>query len=49
MKIRYGLIAFDLSRQKELDAAPKAIQQMEFIGQLKYIDDRNADDTKIHV
>ena len=31
----YRLIAVDLSRQKELDADPKAIQQIEFVGQLK--------------
>ena len=29
------LIAVDLSRQKELDADLKAIQQIEFVGQLK--------------
>ena len=29
------LIAIDLSRQKELDAYPKAIQQIEFVAQLK--------------
>ena len=29
------LIAVDLSRQKEVDADPKAIQQTEFTGQLK--------------
>ena len=34
IKNQYGLIAVDLSRQKELDAHPKAIQQMEFVGQL---------------
>ena len=34
-------MAVDLSRQKELEADPKAIQQMEFIGQLRklYADD----------
>ena len=31
----YRLIAVDLIRQKELDADPKAIQQIEFIGQMK--------------
>ena len=30
---RYKLVAFDLSKQKELDAYPRAIQQIEF----KYI------------
>ena len=34
-KNHYRLIAVDLSRQKELDADPKAIQQIEFVGQLK--------------
>ena len=33
----------DLSRQKELDADPKAIQQTEFVWQLKNKDDINAD------
>ena len=28
----------DLSRQKELDADPKAIQQIEFVGKLKKLD-----------
>ena len=35
IKNHYRLIAVDLSRQKELDADPKAIQQIEFIGQLQ--------------
>ena len=35
IKNHYRLIAVDLSRQKELDADPKAIQQIEFIRQLK--------------
>ena len=35
----YRLIAVVLSRQKELDADPKAIQQTEFVGQLKKLDD----------
>ena len=34
-KNHYRLIAFDFSRQKELDSDPKAIQQIEFVGQLK--------------
>ena len=33
------IIAVDLSRQKELDADPKAIQQTKYIGQLKKLDD----------
>ena len=34
-KNHYRLIAVDLSRQKVLDADPKAIQQIELVGQLK--------------
>ena len=41
MKNHYRLIAVDLSRQKELDADLKSIQQIEFVGQLKKL---NADD-----
>ena len=37
----------DLSRQKELDADPKAIQQIELIGQLKKLDEEdNATDAR---
>ena len=35
IKNHYRLIAVDLSRQKELDADLKVIQQIEFVGQLK--------------
>ena len=35
IKNNYRLIAVDLSRQKEIDTDPKAIQQIEFVGQLK--------------
>ena len=34
----YRLKEIDLGRQKELDADPKAIQQEEFVGQLKKLD-----------
>ena len=34
-KDHYQLIAVDLSKQKELGAAPRAIQQIEFYGMLK--------------
>ena len=34
----YRLIAVDLSRQKELDAYTKSIQQTEFVGELKKLD-----------
>ena len=40
-KKHYRLIAADLSRQKELDADPKAIQQIEFVRQLKKTDNAN--------
>ena len=33
IKNHYRLIAIDLCRQKYLDADPKAIQQIEFVGQ----------------
>ena len=42
-KNHYRLIAFDLSRQKELDGDLKAIQQIQFVGQLKNVDAINAD------
>ena len=46
IKNHYILIATDLCRQKELDADPKAIQQIEFVGKLKRRnDDVNATDT----
>ena len=35
IEIHYILVAFNLSRQKELDADPKAIQRIDFVGQLK--------------
>ena len=45
IKNHYRLIAVDLSRQKELDTDPKAIKQIEFVGQLKNVDGINADGT----
>ena len=41
IKNHYRLIAVDLSRQKELDADPKAIQQIEFFGQLRKLNNGN--------
>ena len=38
IKNHYRLIAVHWSRQKESDADPKGIQQIESIGQLKYLD-----------
>ena len=43
MKIHYRLIAVHLSRQKELDANPKAIQEIQFVRQFKNVDGINAD------
>ena len=39
VKNHYRLIANDLSKRKELDADPIAIQQIEFFGELKKLDD----------
>ena len=39
----YRLVTVDLSRQKKLDTDSKAIQHIEFVGQLKNIDKINAD------
>ena len=41
IKNHYRLIAVDLSRQKELDADPKAIQQIQFVGQLRKLDNND--------
>ena len=46
IKNHYRLIAVDLSRQKELDADPKAIQQIEFVWQLKNLGRINANRTQ---
>ena len=35
IKTHYRLVAVDLSREKELHANPKNIQQIEFVGQLR--------------
>ena len=34
-------MAVNLSREKELDTGPKAIQQIEFVGQLKKLNNDN--------
>ena len=41
IKNHYRLIAVNLSRQKDLDADPKAIRQTEFVGQLKKLNSAN--------
>ena len=41
VKNHYILLAVGLSRQKELDANSKAVQQTEFVGQVKNIDGIN--------
>ena len=43
IKNNYRLRAVDLSRQIELDADPKAIQQIRLVRQLKDIDGINTD------
>ena len=44
IKNHYRLIVINLSRQKELDADSKAIQQIEFVGQLKKLNADNNND-----
>ena len=46
IKIHFRLIVVDLFWQKELDADPKAIQEIEFFGQLKNTEGENADGTQ---
>ena len=46
IKNHYKLIANDVSRQRELDADPKAIQQIGFVGKLKNTNGRNVDSTQ---
>ena len=46
IKNHYRSRAVDLSRQKQLDADPKVIQQTECVGQLKDVDSINADGTQ---
>ena len=41
IKNHYRLIAFDLSRQRELNTDPKSIQQIEYVGKLKKLDESN--------
>ena len=45
IKNHYKLISVGLSRQKELDADPNAIKQVEFVGKLRNNDGENAGGT----
>ena len=40
------LITADLNRRREINAVPKKIRQIEFVGQLKDIDGKNVNGTK---
>ena len=42
IKNHYGSLIADLIKQKEINADPKAIQQIEFVRQLKNLDGINA-------
>ena len=42
IKNHYKLIAVDFCRQKELDTEPKAIQEIDFVGQLKNANGANS-------
>ena len=46
IKNHFRQFAVDLSRQKELRTDPKAIQEIDLVGQLKNTDDVNADGTE---
>ena len=46
IKNHYRLTAVVLRQQKELDADPKVIQQIEFVGRSENTDDVNADSTQ---
>ena len=46
IKKHYRLTAVVLRQQKELDADPKVIQQIEFVGRSENTDDVNADSTQ---
>ena len=49
IKNHYRLIVINLSRQKELDTDSKAIQQIEFVGQLKKLNADNNNDESMSV
>ena len=49
VKTHYRLILDDLSRLKELHADPKAIQQIEFVAQLKTSDNAIVDNESLFI
>ena len=49
IKNHYRLTAVDLSRQKELHVVPKAIQQIEFVEQLKKLDAKSNNNESVFV
>ena len=49
IKNHYRLMAVDFSRQKEIVADPKAIQQIEFFGQLKTLANTNANAKSVFI
>ena len=46
IKNHYRVIAVNLRRQKELDADPKEVQEIEFTGRFKNTDGINSDGTQ---
>ena len=49
VKNHYRLITVDLSRQKGLDAVPKAIKQIELIGQVKQLNNTNNNPESVYL
>ena len=49
VKNHYRLITVDLSRHKGLDAVPKAIKQIELIGQVKQLNNTNNNPESVYL
>ena len=49
MNNHYRLTAIDLSKQKQLDSDPKSIQQIEFVGELKNLENAIVDNSSMFV
>ena len=49
MNNHYRLTAIDLSKQKQLDSDPKSIQQIEFLGELKNLENAIVDNSSMFV